>query len=122
MSSKFRKETYTVGDLTLVALIGDEREAVVLVDDEDDIDTLSFNSNSWPRLRRSAKGSAKPLLYENLDELPGLYSDDGSHGMLVNNILDSFHFGADGIMNPEPSFGLGRLRDRDFFGEKQVLI
>lgn len=118
MSSKFRKETYTVGDMTLVALVGDEREAVVLVDDEDDIDTLSFNSNSWPRLRRSAKNPTMPLLYDHFDEAPGIYSDSmDSSGMLVNNILDSFNFGVDGIMDPSPSLDLVRSRDRDLYGK-----
>jgi|FrelakmetLWP11LW_1041352.scaffolds.fasta_scaffold111224_1 hypothetical protein len=53
MSSKFRKESYTIGDLTLVALVGDEREALALVDDDDD--SVSFTSNSWPRPEKSEK-------------------------------------------------------------------
>jgi hypothetical protein len=46
----FRKESYTIGDLTLVALIGDEKESVALVDD-DGGGGINVNYNSWPRCR-----------------------------------------------------------------------
>ena len=53
MSSRFRKEAYTIGNLTLVALSGDEREAQALGNDDDEIPPLNFNSNSWPRSRKN---------------------------------------------------------------------
>ena len=53
MSSRFRKEAYTIGNLTLVALSGDEREAQALGNDDEEIPSLSFNSNSWPRSRKN---------------------------------------------------------------------
>jgi len=49
MSSRFRKDTFTAGDITLVAVIGDERKALefeVVVAKEL---VQTFNSNSWPR-------------------------------------------------------------------------
>ena len=67
MSSRFRKETYTIGDLTLVALIGDERESRALGNDEEEIPSLNFNSNSWPRSRKSSDPRA--LLDRRNDDL-----------------------------------------------------
>ncbi len=37
-----------------MALIGDERESRALGNDEEEIPSLNFNSNSWPRSRKSS--------------------------------------------------------------------
>ena len=109
MSSKFQKETYSIGDLTLVVLIGDEREAVALVDDEDDIDTLSFNSNSWPRLRRSTKS-----LISDLDEIPGLYSSNVGNGIDGEPMMAGLSYHGDEIV---PGLARSRHRTRQIFGK-----